>query len=100
SRSAQLAPHQPALAVPGVRRRQEHALESVLLEEVYGADVAADEVDPLTARVRGVSLDDLGAMGSGVLDRALEQLVHEAAPAVPRPHDEAHDRPGVPLVHM
>src|SRR5690606_4862356 len=94
----QLAAHQPAVAVAAVGGGRCGAVEPGGLEQLDRPDVAGDDVDLGAARLHGVSLDHLGTVCRGVLDRALEQLVHQPPAPEPGPDDEADRAPRVTLV--
>lgn len=68
------------------------------LEQRDSAHVAADWVEATIRRIGRIALDSLSAVTSRVRQSAIEQIVHEAAFAVPASHDKAHCRPRVALI--
>src|SRR5689334_6110844 len=94
-RSAEVLAHEHPRAATAHRRGLGRDLEALALEEVGGADVAADHIHPLPAGEDRITLDDVGAVPLRVLDGAVQQPPHEPVPAEPRAHDEADRDPRV-----
>src|SRR5580704_14919830 len=92
-RSAKLEAHEPAGLAAASPSGLADAAETVRLEERDGTHVTAGLVDAVAARVDRVAFQRGSAHRSGMPDRALQQLVHEAPSPEPRPHHKADHRP-------
>jgi NAD(P)-dependent dehydrogenase (short-subunit alcohol dehydrogenase family) len=69
------------------------AAESVRLEQRDGTHVTTGLVDALAARFDRIAFQRSSAHRLRVPDRALQQIVHQAAAPEPWPHHKAHHRP-------
>ena len=92
-RSGKHAAHEPAGLAAAVSGGLADAAESVCLEQRDGTHVTGGLVDAFAARVDRVAFQHGGAGRVRMPDRAVQQLVHQAAAPEPRPHHEAHHRP-------
>ena len=92
-RSEKLAAHKPAGLAAAVSGSLADAAEPVCLEKRDSPHITAGLVDAIAARVDRVAFQHGGAPRVRMPDRALQELVHEAAAPEPRPHHEAHHRP-------
>src|SRR5882757_848186 len=98
--SCERSADEPARLAAAVARRLQHPLESVRLEQADGAHIGADLVDTVDSRLYGVTLNHDRPAGACVLNRAVEQIMHQSPAPEARANHEADHRPGLPIVNV